>query len=80
MPCESRQKGQVAGREGRRCTRRQREVHTGKSQRDKESLLPTFLVQMLNRCMFTFQRRVRASEGRSHMTMWEEEGTTETVN
>ena len=42
MPCESRHKGQVAGRQGRRCTRRQREVHTGKSQSDKESLLPDF--------------------------------------
>lgn len=39
MPCESRQKGAGGRREGRRRTQRQREVHTERSQSDKENLL-----------------------------------------
>lgn len=43
----------------------------------------TFPVQIADLCVFTFQRRAlrpRASECRGHVTMWEEEGATETVN
>lgn len=37
MSCKSRRKGQVAGREGRRCTPRHREVHTGRVREIKKS-------------------------------------------
>lgn len=81
MPCESRQKGAGGRQEGRRRTQRQREVHMGVRVTKKVSW--TFPVQIADLCVFTFQRRAlrpRASECRGHVTMWEEEGATETVN
>lgn len=69
--------GQAGGREGQRGT--QREAHMGKRETKKGwgAGGRTFLCIVAPLCKFTFQKRVRASEDRSHMNIREEEGTTD---